>query len=322
MEILVLTKITDYFEKMMEKYSKSYNLKWYTSKDIDKVLPKIDAVIGASLTEEQIEKAKNLKVIFIPWTGADRLPWEVIKKREILVSNSHGNGKIVAERALSLALALLGRVVEYHKDLEKGIWHGFVKGFKNEDLWISMQNKSVAILGTGVIGSHLAKLLKGFDCKIKGFKKHVEDVEGFDKITNSLFEAIEDVDVIFLTLPLTNETYHIINKDILDKMAGKFLINVGRGELIDEDALYKALIEGKLAGFASDVWYEYPDKNREVVLPFHYPFHSFKNVVISPHVGGFTIEGQNGRIDELFENIVQYLKTGKPKNIVDPDKMY
>lgn len=322
MEILVLTKITDYFEKMMEKYSKSYNLNWYTSKDIDKVLPKIDAVIGASLTEEQIEKAENLKIIFIPWTGADRLPWEVIKKREILVSNSHGNGKIVAERALSLALALLGRVVEYHKDLEKGIWHGFVKGFKNEDLWISMQNKSVAILGTGVIGRHLAKLLKGFDCKIKGFKKHVEDVEGFDKITNSLFEAIEDVDVIFLTLPLTNETYHIINKDILDKMAGKFLINVGRGELIDEDALYNALIEGKLAGFASDVWYEYPDKNREVVLPFHYPFHLFKNVVISPHVGGFTIEGQNGRIDELFENIVQYLKTGKPKNIVDPDKMY
>jgi len=322
MEILVLTKITDYFEKMMKKYSETYDLAWYTTKDIERVLPKIDAVIGASLTPEQIEKAENLKVIFIPWAGAEKLPWEIIKKRKILVSNSHGNGKIVAERALSLALALLGRVVEFHKDLEKGIWHGFVKGFKVEDLWISLQKKPVAILGTGVIGKHLAKLLKGFECTIKGFKRHVEKVEGFDKITDSIFEAIKDVDVVFLTLPLTNETYHIINEKILNKMKGKYLINVGRGELIDERALYNALLKGKIAGFASDVWYEYPDKNREVALPFHYPFHLFKNVVISPHVGGFTIEGQNGRIDELFENIIQYLTTGKPKNIVDPEKMY
>ncbi|MDK2886232.1 MAG: hypothetical protein PWP54_790 [Thermosipho sp. (in: thermotogales)] len=322
MKILVLTKITEYFEEMIKKFSKKYDLQWYTSKDVEKVLHEVDAVIGASLSSEQIEKASNLKIIFIPWTGADKLPWDVIKRKNIIVSNSHGNGKIVAERALSLALALLGRVVEYHKDLERGIWHGFVKGFKNEDLWYSLQKKSVVILGTGVIGKHLAKLLKGFDCKIIGFKKHVEKIEGFDMVTDSISVAVKNADVIFLTLPLTNETYHIINAEILDLMQGKFLINVGRGELIEEKSLYEALLKGKLAGFASDVWYEYPDNNREVVLPFHYPFHKLKNVVLSPHVGGFTIEGQNGRIDELFENIEKYLNTGKPKNIVDPEKMY
>ncbi|SHH33055.1 2-hydroxyacid dehydrogenase [Thermosipho atlanticus] len=322
MKILVLTKITSYFEKLIKLYSKKYDLEWYTNENLDGILPEVEAVIGASLTEEQIKKAKNLKIIFVPWTGTDKLPWRIIREKNIIVSNSHGNGKIVAERALALALTLLGRVVEYHNDLIKGIWHGFVKGFREEDYWISLQNKSVSILGTGVIGRQLAKLLKGFDCKIIGFKRHIEKLEGFDYITNSIEDAILAAHIIFLTLPLTKETFHIINKDILNKMEGKFLINVGRGELIDEEALYNALSNGKLLGFASDVWYEYPDKNRRVVLPFHYPFHTFKNVVISPHVGGFTLEGQIGRIDELFENILSYLKTGKPKNIVDPEKMY
>ncbi|MBO8160850.1 MAG: hydroxyacid dehydrogenase [Thermosipho sp. (in: Bacteria)] len=322
MKVLVLTKITDYFKKMIEKYSKIYNIKFYTKNEIDKVLKEVDAVIGASLSEKQIIEAKNLKVIFIPWTGADKLPWEIIKQRKIIVSNSHGNGKIVAERAIALALSLLGRIVEYHKDLEKGVWHGFTVGFKEKDYWFSLQNKKVAILGTGVIGRHLAKLLKGFDVEIKGYRKHVENVDGFDFVTNSLDEVLKDVNIVFLTLPLTHETYHIIDKEVFNKMKNKFLINVGRGELIDEKALYEALKEGILLGFASDVWYEYPDEEINSVLPSRYPIHTFRNVVISPHVGGFTIEGQRGRIDELFENIVSYVETGKPRSIVDPEKMY
>ncbi|MBT1248615.1 MULTISPECIES: 2-hydroxyacid dehydrogenase [unclassified Thermosipho (in: thermotogales)] len=318
MKAIVLTKITEYFGKKMEDYKE---IEWFTSKDIAR-LEEMDIVIGGFLTEEQVLKAKNLKVIFIPWTGTDKLPWKVIKERGIIVSNSHGNGKMVAERAIALSLALMGRVVEYHNDLKEGIWHGFAVGFKEEDYWFSLQKKKVAILGTGVIGRHIAKLLKGFDCYIIGFKNKLEEIEGFHKITNNLKEAIENSQVVYLALPLTSKTRNIIDEEVLSCMEGKYLINVGRGELIDEKALYSILKDKKLKGFASDVWYNYPSKEREVILPYNYPINMFKNVVISPHVGGYTIEGQNGRIDELFKNINAFLKDGMPLTVVDPDLMY
>jgi len=93
-------------------------------------------------------------------------------------------------------------------------------------------------------------------------------------------------------LPLTKETHHLINKEIISQMQGKFLVNVGRGQIIEEEALYYALKNGILAGAAIDTWYLYPDSDHAVQLPSRYPIHTFKNVVISPHVGGFTIEGQ------------------------------
>lgn len=319
MKALVLTKITDYFRKKMEEFNE---IEWYTPKDIDYVLEDVEIIVTGYLTEEQVDKAKKLKAIFIPWTGADKLPWKKIKERNIIVSNSHGNGKMVAERALSLSLALLGRIIEFHNDLEKGIWHGFAVGFKEEDYWYSLQRKNVAILGTGVIGRHLAKLLKGFDCHITGFKRSKEQIAGFDRIVTSIEEAISDAQVIYLALPLTEKTYKIIDEKMFEKMRGKFLINVGRGELIDEYSLFKALNENILRGFASDVWYKYPSKDEQVILPFNFPIHKFKNVVLSPHVGGFTIEGQQGRIDELFENIESFLKKGFPKTAVDPELMY
>ncbi|QTA37878.1 hydroxyacid dehydrogenase [Thermosipho ferrireducens] len=324
MKILVLTKINDYLKSKMEDLGKKYNISWIVvpGKEVNTVLPEIDAIVAGYVAPEQIEIAKNLKAIFVPWAGADMLPWDVIKKKGVFVANSHGNGKIVAERALALALTLTARVVEYHNDLLKGIWHGFAVGFKKEDLWFSLQNKNVAILGTGTIGRHLAKLLRGFGCKIIGFKRVFKEIKDFDLITTSIESAIKDAHVVFVTLPLTKETYHIINKKVLLLMKNKFLINVGRGELIEEKALYKALENKILAGYASDVWYNYPGKEKSVVLPFNYPIHKFKNVVISPHVGGYTIEGQEGRIDELIENIEHFIMKGKPKNIVDPEQMY
>ena len=105
-------------------------------------------------------------------------------------------------------------------------------------------------------------------------------------------------------------------------MKNKFLISVGRALIIDEYALYRALKEGILAGAAIDVWYNYPKSKDEVSLPSVYPIHTFKNVVISPHVGGFTVEGQTSMIDETIENIKSYLTVGAPLSKVDLDLEY
>ncbi|MEJ5257367.1 MAG: 2-hydroxyacid dehydrogenase [Fervidobacterium sp.] len=326
MKILFLTKMLDYFkERVMDLKSEFPNDEFVIPKDREEAEKHIEdahVIVTGSLSREQVEKAKNLRFVLVPWAGVNGLPLELLNDRGIIVANNHGNGKIVAERAVALALALLGRIVEFHNDLAEGVWHGYEAGSHPEDFWFSLQGKKVSILGLGAIGRNIAKLLSGFDCQIMGYKKTVEPVENVHYVTNNLDEAISFGKIIFVALPLTKETYGLINKERIEMMHGKFLINVGRGQIIDEHALYYGLKNGILAGAGIDTWYLYPDAVHTVQLPSHYPIHRFKNVVISPHVGGFTIEGQVGRIDETVENIRLILSGGLPKNIIDPKSGY
>ncbi len=326
MTVLFLTKLIDYFKLKIEELKSEFpNDDFVIPSDrmgAEQFIPIADVIVTGGLSESQLNKAKHLKYIIVPWAGVNGLPIEGIKKRNIVVSNNHGNGKIVAERAVALALAVMGRVVEYHNDLTKGVWHGYEAGSKKDDFWYSIQGKKISILGLGTIGRNIAKLLSGFDCEIMGYKRSIEPVDYVQHITTDIDEAIRFGDVIFVALPLTKSTYGILNKERLYSMSGKFLINVGRGQLIDEEGLYFALKENILIGAGIDTWYLYPSVDHIVQLPSKYPIHSLRNVVISPHVGGFTIEGQTGRIDETIENLRLILSGKAPKNIVDLDLEY
>ncbi len=302
-------------------------IEFITFKDIDhprRLLETADAVVGGHFSDEEIEKAKNLKVIFVPWTGVNMLPWKVIKKKNILVTNTHANSKSVAERAVALALALTGRIVEYHNDLSKGIWHGFPVGMPKSDFWTSIHGKTCAIVGLGNIGNHVARMLKAFDCHIVGFKKHpVESLpENVDEVTTDLSVAISKDQIIFVTIPLTDETKNMFDSDVFSKMKDKFLINVSRGEIVNEEALYTSLKNGILAGAAIDTWYVYPDGKDNSVLPSKHPIHTFKNVVLSPHVAGVTEENFQKMIKDTSKNVRSYLKTGKVIDKVNSDLMY
>ncbi len=282
-----------------------------------------DGIVSGHISSEMISKSKNLKIIFVPWAGVNTLPWDEIKKRNIMVSNNHGNAKIVAERALALALAVTGRVVEYHNDLSRGIWHGFSAGDPQSAFWTSIRGKTCGIIGVGSIGREIAKLVKAFDCKVIGFKKrNIEKIDFVDEISLNLEEVVSKSDIVFVTLPLTPQTRGIINERIISQMHGKFLINVSRGLVIDERALYDGIRKGILQGAAIDTWYRYPDDRSPATLPSAYPIHDFKNVVISPHVGSLTYEGVEEMIDATIENIRSYLKNGRPLDLVDPELMY
>ncbi len=323
--VLFLTKLNDYFKSRVDDLIKEFpNDRFVIPQNRaegEEFLKVAEIIVSGSLTSEQIERGEKLRCIIVPWAGVNELPFETIRKRGIIVSNNHGNGKIVAERAVALALSVMGRIVEYHNDLSKGVWHGFEVGSKSEDFWYSLQGKRVSILGLGTIGRHIAHLLSVFDCEIMGYKRNVEQVDGIRYITNNIDEAIAFGKVIFVALPLTKETKGIINRERIEAMSGKFLINVGRGTLIDEEALYYGLKNHILAGAGIDTWYLYP-REYDVQLPSKYPIHTFPNVVISPHVGGFTVEGLVGRIDETIENIRHALVTGRPKTVVDLENEY
>lgn len=126
--ILFLNRLDDRWMESIRRLKREFShVEMITYKEAESprdLLPQADAIVTGYLSREEVRKASRLKAIFVPFAGVNMLPIEDIRQRSIIVSNAHGNAKYVAERALALALALLGRVVEYHEDLERGIWRG------------------------------------------------------------------------------------------------------------------------------------------------------------------------------------------------------
>ncbi len=283
-----------------------------------------DALVAGELSREEIQAASRLKMVFVPYAGVDALPHSEIQRRGIRVCNVHVNAPFVAERAIALALAFYGKIISYHQDLKRCQWHGYWAGLGIKDTWSSIRDRSCAVIGAGKIGKCIARHLKVFECPVIGFKKHpVKDpLKNFDAVTSDLWEAVKESELIFVSLPLTPETRGIFNESILKQMAGKFIVNVGRGELLEEKAFFESLKDGILKGAAIDAWYAYPGPENRSVPPSRYPFHELENVLLSPHVAGFTPEAAARNIEATVENIRAFLETGRPKWEVDPRAMY
>lgn len=318
MNILFLNKLNDYwhlkFEELKAKFPSSEFVNSYDPNERAELLSCADVVICGRLSAEEIKSSPNLKAVFVPFTGLNNFPLELIKSKGIVISNTHANARFVAEHAVALAFAILGRVAEFHNDLAKGYWHRSIEG---EDMWQSVQGMNIGIIGYGHIGSFIAKFLKSFGCRVIGVNrngKHRD--ENADEITTDLSYTIEKSEILFLTLPLTDKTMNLISHEYIKKMKGKYIINVGRGETLNELDLYNALKDGTLAGAALDVWYNYPGKNPEPVMPFHFPFNELPNVVLSPHKSSHAIEAVNAMIDDTCHCLGEYIKTMKSPNTV------
>jgi len=328
LEVVFLNKLSEHWEPELQILEKEFEnvqfIKNSNPEDRIKLLETADAVITGRLTKDEIENAPNLKIVFVPFTGLNSFPLELLKERSILISNTHANASYVAEKAAAMILALLGRIVEYHNELKKGNWF---RSFDFSDTWNSIQGKTCGILGYGSIGKNIAKILKVFGCKIIGFKKNISknpnDFKYADELSNNLMEVIGKSDIVFVCLPLNTETKGLLTSGILSSMKGKYLVNISRGEIINEDALYTALKDGTLAGAALDVWYKYPGKiQNEPIFPSNKPIYELPNVVISPHKASNTSEAIYAMISDTLENLKTFLLTGKTKNLIEKERYY
>ncbi|MFH1102816.1 MAG: 2-hydroxyacid dehydrogenase [Pseudomonadota bacterium] len=292
--------------------------------EAEKELQTATAIVAGEIPLSVVQSANHLEIIFVPYAGIDGLPMPYIKAHDIRIANVHANAPYVAERAIAMALCFYGKMIEYHQDLKSFKWHGFWAGGGLTDTWNSIRGKACTVIGAGEIGKQIAKLLKAFECTVIGFKRRPVRIlpDHFDEITLNIEEAIAKAELIFVSLPLTNETRGIIGRPQLMQMKEKFLVNVGRGEIINESALYEALKAGVLKGAAIDAWYAYPDKGGTEIAPSAYPFHELPNVILSPHVAGFTPESAKLNIAQTIENIRAYLKTGRAIYEVDKNRMY
>lgn len=292
---------------------------------LTELLPQADILITERLTSDMVAAAERLRAVVIPYTGADALPLELLAERGITLINNHGNSRAVAERALALALSLLGRIVEMDTSLRQGDWgrrkvdSEAVRAQAECDgrftCWTSLVGRAVTILGTGSIGCDIARFLKVFDCRITGYNhsgtlKDPDALGLFSRVTSELDEALGQADVIFCALPLTPETRDLIHEGNIHLLRSKYLINIARGAIFEEQALFDSLSapsgEG-LAGAALDTWYQYPRPFYAKAFPSQYPFHTLSHVILSPHAASQTSEGLRSQIAEAFRSLEAYL---------------
>ncbi|RJQ50721.1 MAG: hydroxyacid dehydrogenase [Desulfobacteraceae bacterium] len=282
-------------------------------------LKQASAVIAASLTEEQLKEAENLRLLQVPFAGTDRIDLKLMKKRGIIVSNSHENASSVAEHGMLLLLSLTKNLVNQDKDLRRGLWHGWVARKPNAEA----RGKTLGIIGLGSIGREMARRAKSFDMRVIGTKadpqKDADKLAGIvDAIHSSaeLDSVIKKAHYLFVSVPLSKTTEGLIGESQLQRMKGKYLINVSRGEIVDEGALYAALAKNVLKGAAIDTWYLYPEEGK-FAFPSRYPFHELPNVVMTPHAAGFTKESAMRNWLFSFRNIAGFFRDGRAENVVN-----
>lgn len=252
---------------------------------------------------------QNLKGIIIPWTGHNRIDLDAMRENNLMLFVTPTRSRYVAEKAVALTLGLLGKVMHYHNLLKEGNWAE--RNSTSRIPWVTIQGRTIGLYGYGRIGKLVHKMMSGFGCDfatIDRGKEYPEDMKLVKNVTN----LIQLSDVVIIAAPINETTEGVFDERLLSRMKLKYLVNVGRGHIVDEKALYEALKEKKLQGYASDVWFNYP-KDKEQCYPSRYPIHELDNVLLSNHSGGYTVNTNN----EVNQDIAKALKKLQQENYED-----
>jgi len=263
--------------------------------------------------EEALARCENLKLLYTFSAGVDRLPFESLKRRGIRVANASGiHAEPISEYMMSM-------ILHFHYGFR------FCERRQAEHVWRhppsvnpQLRARTLCVVGAGSIGQALGRLAKFFGMRVIGVKRHPQPLEYFDEVTGAgrLCDALRKADYVAIVTPLTEETYHLIGKAQLAAMKdGAVLINVSRGDTVDEPALIEALQSGRLGGAALDVFHAEP-------LPEDSPLWDMENVLITPHLAG-QLPDYNRAALELFVHNLRAFRAGGPLPTgVDLDRQY
>lgn len=261
------------------------------------IIPDYDALMirsGTRVTQEVIEAGKQLKIIGRAGVGVDNVDIPAATRNGIVVVNSpEGNTIAAAEHALAMMLALSRHISDANQSVKSNKWQR--KLFIGTEVY----KKTLGVVGLGKIGSHVATVARAMGMKLLGYDPFIS-VERAEQLGCRLVEMdllLQESDYITLHIPKTPETAHLINDEAIAKMKPTArIINCARGGIIDEEALAKALKEGKIAGAALDVYESEPlgeSPLRELG----------KEIILTPHLGASTAEAQVNVAVDVAEQI-------------------
>jgi D-3-phosphoglycerate dehydrogenase len=278
-----------------------------TEDEVIREISDADAVVsfpGLPLTRRVIEAAPKLKIIAQHSIGYDNVDIQAATDKKVLVTIGLQEGpQVVAEHAIGFMIALSRKFNLATDSIKKGEW-------KPREMWGSeLLGKTVGIIGLGRIGSCLARIAQAFGMKIMTYdpyatRERARDV-GAELV--DLVTLLKESDYITIHVPLTEETRKLISeKEFRLMKSGAFLINCARGAIVDEEALYVALVEGRIAGAALDVFSNEPPSSTHSLF-------KLSNVMFTPHTAGATRESLVRLAASADEDVADVLKGKLPK---------
>jgi len=290
-------------------------VKNYTEKELIGIVQDVDGVLvtaKAPMTRPVIFAGEKLRVIGKYGVGVESIDLDAATSKGIPVTYTPGvNQDTVAEFTIGLILAVTRKIPFAMESLRRG------GDWRNEKfLGMEMKKATLGIAGLGRIGSCIANKIRSFEVSLIAYDPYVsqEKADALGVKLVGLDTLLRTADIVSLNLPLTPETFHLIGEEELRCMKPTgFLINTGRGSIIEESALYHALKEGWIAGAGLDVFEkEPPDINN--------PLLSLENVVVTPHMGGSSLGARVRLVNTAVENVVKVLKGEIPEiqNIANP----
>ncbi len=287
-----------------------------------------EVLIEGVPSRESVEESPRLGTLIIPWSGLPGATRAILMDNpHIEVHNIHHNAAPAAELALALLLAAAKRVVPMDAALRAGDW----RPRYGEDTSFTLDGRTVLVLGYGAIGRRVAASCRGLGMSVLGVRRRVrsEDETGPDEVRpmKDLDGLLPRAAALVVSVPLTDETKGLIDARRLALLPeGALVVNVARGRVIDEEALYEALASHHLGGAGIDVWYNYPqsEDERAATSPSSLPFHQLDNVVMSPHRGGaFMADDTERRRAEALAVVLNAMVRGEPvPNRVDVARGY
>lgn len=306
-EVLITAPCSDEVKRRLREFENSCV---FSFGDRKSDIGDVEAVIGEPRTEK-IRQAKSLNFIQMTWAGADIYTCNGAFPQGIRLATASGAfGGVISEYVVGAILCVYRRFPEYIENQKVCIW-------RDAGAERTIEGKTALILGTGDIGSNIAKRLSAFGTKNIGIRRTGAPAQYFDEMhtLSDIDSLLPRADLVIGCLPNTKETGHILNYDRLCLMKSDALfINVGRGSLIDTDALIRALEERRIAGAILDVLEKEP-------LAADSPLWKMPNVLITPHISGrgFGHDPATERKiwDICLENLRRYLSGEDIINEID-----
>ena len=251
-----------------------------------------------SIDEKFLNNAPNLKVVGRAGVGLDNIDVNICTKRGIIVVNTPGaNANSVAELVFSMLLSLARKIPEAQVSIREGKWE------RENMTGIELMGKTMGVIGFGRIGRHVCKLALSFSMNVIAHDPYLKEA---DVKLVSLEELLDEADIVSLHIPLTNGTRSFMNSEKFSMMKkGSILINTSRGEIVDENSLIEELRNGRLAGACLDV--------REMEPPVPGELEKLPGVILTPHIGSFTVESQARTLEIVTSDIASVLEGSSPK---------
>jgi D-3-phosphoglycerate dehydrogenase len=293
-KILVSDKIADEGIKTLRSEGFEVTTGWDIPKpDLPKIIGEYDVLIVRSATKvkgELLDNAKKLRIIGRAGEGLDNVDYERAKQMGIsLVNTPHISYISVSELTIGHIIALARNIIQSTISLREGKWE------KDKLMGTELNGKTLGVIGCGFIGKDVERLAIAFGMKVIVVEECV-----YDRFV-PLVDMLPQADFITIHVPLTPKTRHLISTgEFMLMKQGVRIIDCSRGGVIDQDALFEALVSGKVAGAALDVFEEEPPKNNKLL--------TLPNVIATPHMGAQTHEAQHRASIQIANNVIDAIE--------------